>query len=250
MYSAKKIYHQALMNGITGWPVKIVVPEIEQCLVDGGLKAAEGALLDRLAEDYDEVTPEHARFARPWFGRCVYEAGNDVCDDQFVTMTWEDDSAPSMAANQSNNSAGSARGSRHRNVKRATFHMVALTEHISRRKSRFYGSKGELEADSKTVRVHHFATRGTKTYHPHAPTEGHGGGDDGLARQFLLAIDAVKNGGSSVQDAQRLHIGCTLEEIIRSHAMVFAAEDARKGKRVVDWQQWWQAEVERYLGRE
>ena len=36
----------------------------------------------------------------------------------------------------------------------------------------------------------------------------------------------------------------TLQEVIRSHAAVFAAEDARLGKMVVDWDEWWQQNVE------
>ncbi len=76
---------------------------------------------------------------------------------------------------------------------------------------------------------------------------GHGGGDDGLARQFILAVDAVKNRGVSVKEAQRLHVGCSLEEVIRSHAMVFAAEQARLRKRVLDFPEWWTENVESSL---
>jgi len=65
-----------------------------------------------------------------------------------------------------------------------------------------------------------------------------------LVRQFVLALDAVKNHGMSVDEAQTTHIGCTIEEIIRSHAFVFAAEDARTSKKVVQWRQWWEEEVE------
>ena len=234
MYSAKKIYHQPLCAGCTGWPVKVVVPEIEQCLDKGGPKAAQDILLQRLAEDYDEKTPENVVAGRPWFGRCVFEAANDVCDDQFVTITWDDDDDATEADGRP----------LHRNTKRASFHMVAFTEKICQRRSRFYGTKGELEADGQTIRVFDFATGEARVFHPPIPGGGHGGGDDGLVRQFLLAIDAVKNHGISVRDAQREYMGCTLDEIFRSHAMVFAAEDARRTRLVVDWSHWWHAEVE------
>ncbi|KAL8899031.1 MAG: hypothetical protein Q9192_001777 [Flavoplaca navasiana] len=32
--------------------------------------------------------------SRPWFGRCVYESDNDVCDDQLVKINWDDDPLP------------------------------------------------------------------------------------------------------------------------------------------------------------
>lgn len=60
-----------------------------------------------------------------------------------------------------------------------------------------------------------------------------------MARQFVLAIDAVKNHGMSVAEAQKTHIKCTIEEVIRSHALIFAAEDARREKKVVRWREWW-----------
>lgn len=242
MYSAKKIYLTQLRNGETGWPIKIVVPDIEDCIRNGGLKEAEDVLMSRLAEDYDQGTPEDERDGRPWFGRCVYEAGNDVCDDQFVTITWEDELG--LDDNMGEQVQTICRG---RNAKHATFHMVAFTEQICERRSRVYGTKGEIEADSKTIRVYNFESASTKVYHPHLPGGGHGGGDDGLTKQFLLAIDAVKNGGSSVVEAQQDHIGCTLEDIIRSHAMVFAAEDARRQNRIVDWHGWWHTQVETRL---
>ncbi|KAI9717318.1 MAG: hypothetical protein M1812_004845 [Candelaria pacifica] len=242
IYSAKQIYHeQHLMKGNTQWPIKIIDPEIEDCLNDSGLKAAEDRLFERLREDYDAKTPSEEVDSRPWFGRCVYESGNDVCDNQMVTMTWEDDPLPTDQASDVE--------TRHkgRGAKTASFHMVAFTEKICERRSRIYGTKGEIEADSKTIKVYDFATKQTKTHHPHQAGGGHGGGDDGLATQFVKAIVSVKNHGMTVEEAQRVHIGCSPEEIIRSHAMVFAAEDARKGRRVVDWRDWWAEQVEARL---
>ena len=256
MYSAKKIYHGQLLGTNTDWPVKTVLPEIEDCLDDGGLKAAETALLNRLAENYDEETPEDVRLQRPWYGRCVYEAGNDVCDDQSVTMTWGDDDDDEEPAGGAANGGVVANDAyiptaprEHRNAKRATFHMVAFTERICERRTRVYGTEGEIETDSRTIRVHRFATGETRVLRaPQPSVGGHGGGDEGLARQFLRAIDAVKNGGCAVEDAQKLHIGCTLEDIVQSHAMVFAAEEARRGEQVIDWPEWWRAQVRDHVG--
>ena len=76
---------------------------------------------------------------------------------------------------------------------------------------------------------------------------GHGAGDGGLARQFILAIDRVKNHGEKISEAQREYIGCTLEDVVRSHAVVFAAEEARTKQTVVDFPSWWDQEVEASL---
>ena len=239
LYSAEKIYEERhLAQGNGGWPVNIIDPEIEDIMRTAGKDTAITRLRERLAEDYDENTPQVEIDRRPWFGRCVYESDNDVCDDQVVTMTWEDDPLPADD-NTIMLSRLKARGS-----KIATFHMVAFTEKQCERRGRVYGTKGEIEYDSKTIRVYDFATQRTQTHHPPQPGGGHGGGDAGLAEQFVKAVQAVKMREMAVTEAQKTHIGCTLEEVIRSHAMVFAAEEARKEKKVVDWADWWQVNVE------
>jgi hypothetical protein len=57
----------------------------------------------------------------------------------------------------------------------------------------------------------------------------------------------VKNSEMSVDAAQIGFLGCTIEEVVRSHATVFAAEEARRKKTVVDWNTWWQSNVESVL---
>ncbi|KAI9835989.1 MAG: hypothetical protein M1837_003556 [Sclerophora amabilis] len=248
-YSAKDIYHETLLSGKTGWPVKIVAPEIEDCLKKYDMGAAEKVLLKKLAEDYDDSMSEEETNARPWFGRCVYEANNDVCDDQVVTMTWQDDpNTDGLPASLDGaiNDIGD-RALKGRGAKTAIMHMIAFTEKICERRSRIYGTKGEVEADSTTIKVHNFASAQTDTYHPHRAQGGHGGGDGGLARQFVSAIDAVKNRGARVEEAQSEYIGCTVEEVIRSHAMVFAAEEARTEQKVLNWSEWWERAVESQL---
>ncbi|KAL2758853.1 hypothetical protein ACRALDRAFT_1092552, partial [Sodiomyces alcalophilus JCM 7366] len=237
-YSAKNIYlgpHLAgLAAGNTGWPIKIVLPEIEDMPNFG---AAKQALEARLAEDYDaSTTPDAEIAARPWFGRCVFEADNDVCDDQFVTLTWDDDETPT---GQDDQGGSGTRGERRRLAKQATLHMVASTKKICERYSHIYGTDGEIYADSRTITVADFTTGETKTYHPKQEDAGHGGGDVGLARQFVTAVDKVKNEGWDVARAQAEFIGCSLDEVIRSHALIFAAEEARREGKVVRWAEWW-----------
>lgn len=239
-FSAPKIYLGSQLRGLgsgnTRWPVSIVVPEIEDYILRGGPEAGEKALRTSLQDNYDDSTPAEVVENRNWFGRCVYESDNDVCDDMAVTITWDDDPIAASGGNKNQSLTG-------RGAKIATFHMVAFTEKICERYSHIYGTDGEIFADSSSIELHDFNTGEKKTFYPHLAGKGHGGGDDGLARQFVLAVDRVKNHGEEVAQAQRDYIGCTVEEVIRSHAMVFAAEDARKRKVVLDFPAWWEIEV-------
>jgi predicted dehydrogenase len=235
MYSSKRIYvgskHQGIETGNTHWPISIVMPDIEN--FESGQQ--KEALLATLAEDYDHLTPKEDIDKRNWFGRCVFESDNDVCDEQVVTVTWDEDPLPSDIPN-----ADPLHG---RGSKQATFHMIAQTKKQCDRYSYIYGTEGEIYADSRTITIEDFRTGETKTYKPRLESLGHGGGDVGLTRQFILAVDRVKNHGWTAEKAQEEYIGCTLEEIIRSHAMVFAAEEARTDKKVLGWKEWWDRNV-------
>jgi predicted dehydrogenase len=238
IYSAVRIYRDLhLSRGHTRWPVKIVVPDIEDVLSgEGGeaAAAAEAHLLARLREDYSTEMSDEEIAARPWYGRCVYEADNNVCDDQVVTITWDDESPVEGEGQQQ------LQG---RLAKTAVFHMIAPTEKQCERRGRVYGTRGEIAYDSRTISIYEFATRSTTTVEvpkqPPEEEEAHGGGDYGLARSFVRAVDAVENEGWDVQRAQTHFVGCTLEEAVRSHAVVFAAEEARREEKVVRWKEWW-----------
>ena len=231
MYSAKRIYYDRhLGKGNTRWPVDIVNPEVDSILKSEGPEKAKEVLIRSLREDYDSSTAVKDIESRPWFGRCVWESDNDVCDDQHVTIEWEDDDHGGLA-------------------KTASFHMIAQTLNICERRGHVYGSTGEIEYDSQKITVHDFQNNATRIHHPELPVNSHhGGGDDGLTQQFIKAVVAVKNGEMSVTDAQMEFLGVTLEEAIRSHAAVFAAEDARREKSVIDWKEWWKDNVVTELG--
>lgn len=231
IYSAPRIYvEKQLAKGIVKWPIKIIKPEIETCYQDEGPAAAHELLMTSLAEDYSDSQTLEQRLGRSWYGRCVFEADNDVCDDQFVTITWDDQ-------------PDGIDSSRMLNAKTATFHMIAGTEKICERRGRIYGDKGEIEYDGTTINVYDFATESTKTFRPPSEGSGHGGGDRGLVTQFLRAVIAADTQAMTAEEAQVEYLGCTLEEVVRSHAMVFAAEEARRERRVVDWSPWWSAQV-------
>lgn len=231
-YSAVRIYKdQHLAKGHRKWPVDIVCPDIEDVFRAAGDTAAEEHLLSRLREDYDVRVQSDADIAaKPWYGRCVYEADNNVCDDQVVTLAWDDeDIEPKRLA------------------KTATFHMIAPTEKQCERRGRVYGTTGEIEYDSNTISIYDFASARTRTIDvPRPPperAESHGGGDYGLAGQYVHAVNAVINKGLDAETAQARFIGCTLEEAVQSHAVVFAAEEARREERVVKWMEWWEEKL-------
>ncbi|OQD77524.1 hypothetical protein PENDEC_c002G05166 [Penicillium decumbens] len=231
-YSALRIYNDRhLAKGHTGWPVDIVCPDIEDVFKTQGSEAAESHLLSRLRDDYDLIKDADSDIAsRPWYGRCVYEADHNVCDDQVVTFAWDDEEIEPR-----------------RLAKTATFHMIAPTEKQCERRGRVYGTTGEIEYDSRTISIYDFATAKTEVIDVPPPPpdeqESHGGGDYGLARQYVSAVDAVVNGGLNVEMAQVRFVGCTLEEAVRSHAVVFAAEEARRDERVVKWKEWWEEKL-------
>jgi hypothetical protein len=236
-FSSKKIYIEgkdtSLNSGVLGWPIDVLVPEIEDCVRIGGFEAGEQALLEKLSENYDEHTTMSEVHQRPWFGRCIYESDNDVCDNQTVSLTFDD----KLDENGAVMSGG----------KLVTFNMVSLTKKICERYTSISGTNGEIYADSSSIVVHNFSTRQDKTYFPVVADGGHGAGDGGLAKQFILAIDEVKNHGANVEDAQNEYIGCSIEEVIRSHALVFAAEESRKSRTMVDFPTWWDVNVEAKL---
>ena len=231
IYSAKRAYKDhGLDIGNTEWPVKTVVPDIEEVLEAEGLKGAQDTLLRTLGEDYDKATMVDEEIAkRPWFGRCVWESDNNVCDDQVVTMRWEDETVSETET---------------RSSKIATLHMIAQTEKQCERRGRVYGTLGELSYDSSIITMYDFGTGKTTRYSVPPPppheVESHGGGDYGLTRAFVQAVDAVQNDGWEVKKAQSEFVGCTLEEAVRSHAVVFAAEEARRNGVVIDWKRWWE----------
>jgi predicted dehydrogenase len=134
------------------------------------------------------------------YGRCVYECDNDVVDNQVVSMRFE--------------------GGRS-----AVFTMTAFG--ASGRKTRIFGTRGELYGDGSRVHVYDFLTDETEELDVEASEDsvlgGHGGGDYGLMSRFVRAV--------SEQDPDVIMSGP--DETLETHLMVFAAERARLEDRVV-----------------
>ncbi|KAJ3496280.1 hypothetical protein NLG97_g2770 [Lecanicillium saksenae] len=222
-YSAKYLYvgphRYSLEGGNLSMPVNIVVHDIEDYRT---MEEKKAVMIKTLEADWDESTPKDEVAARQWYGRCVFEADNNVNDEQFVTITFPETNRP---------------------AKQITFHMVAQTKKICERFTHYYGDEGEIYADGYKITVENFATGEKTEYDPKHVAGGHGGGDQGLTGQFVAACDAVKNKGWAAEKAQNEYIGCTLDEALRSHAMVFAAEEARKEQKILSWPQWWKENV-------
>ena len=239
-WSAKKMYVEKLYDkGDRDFPVCVVVPDIEEIIAKSGTEGGRAVLTQVLSSDYNSSTPRATVESKQWYGRCVWECDNDVLDDQIVTMTWDDDSR-----------SISGKEFPDRGPKTAVFHMVAFTEAQCERRGKISGTHGEIQYDSKQIRVYTFdqfrQPEAAKVFTPPKAGGGHGGGDGGLMNGFSKAVEAVINGELVVEQAQAKHVGCTLKEAFMSHAMVFAAEEARLGRKIVDWQDWW-ADLEQRL---
>jgi len=170
----------------------------------------------------DSYTPDMEDLVRALnegpYGRCVYECDNDVMDNQVVTMQFDAGQSASMT-------------------------MVATTddERTCVRQTRICCSSGEIEVvgDGHTVTITDFKTMRKTSFQPDqdprwgASAEkigrlsGHLGADFYLMSTF---IEAIREG-----DQSKLTSGA--EASLRSHQIVFAAEEARKESKVVDMRQ-------------
>ena len=129
------------------------------------------------------------------YGRCVWHSDNDVVDHQVVNFEFN--------------------GSR-----TAVFTMTAFTETRDRR-TRIFGTRGELYGNGRMVWIYDFLTRKKRAIDTskagHGILGGHGGGDGGLMEAFVRAVAT----------GDRSAILSGPGETLESHLMVFAAERAR-----------------------
>ncbi len=126
------------------------------------------------------------------YGRCVFRCNNDVTDHQVTNFEFEDNVTASFA----------------------------LEAHTSegRRLTRFFGTRGDVSGDDRTINVANFLTGEQYTYEPAASMEsGHMGGDHGLVHDFVRAV--------SFQEPELL--SSTIQVSMASHLMGFRAEESR-----------------------
>ncbi|KAJ3242648.1 hypothetical protein HDU78_001317 [Chytriomyces hyalinus] len=159
----------------------------------------EGAEVDaQTPKDLEDLVME--KLANGPYGNCVYEIeDNDVCDQQVVNVEFE-------------------------GGKTATMTMIAFTEAVCQRSTRIHGTKGEIIGDMSKFTVFNFETREKREVDPATfdldkdGTSGHGGGDSGLMNAFVRAL----------QTGDQSKVGCDVDDVFNSHALVFAAEEARR----------------------
>ena len=131
------------------------------------------------------------------YGRCVYACDNDVVDNQVVNLLFDDGTTASMT-------------------------MTAFNIH-SGRKTRIFGSLGQIETDSVKITVRRFLDDSTREVDTQISNDGgiltgHGGGDFGIIDAFVRAV--------AENDPSQIVTG--IDETLESHLMVFAAEESRK----------------------
>lgn len=142
-----------------------------------------------------------AALASSRFGRCVFKTGADVVDHQVVAMEFEGGVT-------------------------ATLTMTGLTP-WGGRYIRVHGTKGyiSLNLDKRTLEMWEFWKGNRRTEMQLPPAQGSHGGADSLVLASL--IEAIETGDEG-------RILTTTAESLRSHAIVFMAELARRERRVVE----------------
>ncbi len=136
------------------------------------------------------------------YGRCVYECDNDVVDHQVVNMNFDGGQT-------------------------ITFTMTAFSE-WGDRKTKLFGSLGQLVGDGSVIEHYDFLTDRTQVYEIPLVDQSlmghHGGGDYNLMDSFVAAVAA--------NDPSLILSGA--EQSLETHRLVFAAEDARLNHCVVN----------------
>lgn len=135
------------------------------------------------------------------YGRCVYHCDNDVVDHQVVNMEFA-------------------------NEVTAVFTMTAFT-YDSGRTLKLMGTTGEIRAhmEKNEIEIIHFKNgfRELLSLQSAGGHVGHGGGDQGLVKDFLRLVEA----DGALQGRTSADIS------VQSHMMSFAAEKARIEKRTL-----------------
>ncbi|RIB20365.1 putative oxidoreductase YteT-like protein [Gigaspora rosea] len=140
------------------------------------------------------------------YGRCVYECDNDVADNQIVNLEFANGSTANIT-------------------------MIAYTETVCKRKTKIFGTLGEIEGDGiNTVMYYNFLTRKKELLKPSEilgvkGLGGHAGGDLALMRAFIYSI------GESLFDLRDIN---SLHVKTDSHLFVFAAEHSRKTGKTIN----------------
>ncbi len=132
------------------------------------------------------------------YGRCVYACDNDVIEHQTVNLEFE-------------------------NGIPAVFTMSAFTGETCRT-IKILGDKAELRGhmEKREIEIFDFSTRQTRKIELGDFAEGHGGGDTGIVRDFLIHLND-----------RSVELPSSLDKAFQSHMMAFAADHSRLEDRSV-----------------
>ena len=133
------------------------------------------------------------------YGRCVYQCDNNVVDHQVVGMEFT-------------------------NGVTAAFTMCAFANEISRT-IKLMGTEGEIRGamEKNELEVKNFATGTVDVIRLQEEQAGHGGGDDGIMKDFI-----------SLLQSQKTDVDYCIDDSVHSHLMAFAAEKSRLDKKIVN----------------
>ncbi|GAA0420944.1 MAG: Gfo/Idh/MocA family protein [Bacillota bacterium] len=129
------------------------------------------------------------------YGKCVYQSDNNVVDHQVVNLEFV-------------------------NGATATFSMSAFTREQTRI-VQIMGTKGEIRGkmDENKISIYDFLSKHETVIHLSKPVSGHGGGDEGIVRDFLREVRSFDG---------EINISKTsATKSLESHLIAFAAEASR-----------------------
>lgn len=150
-----------------------------------------------MAPEYTDEAVTAALHRGP-YGRCVFGSDNDVADHQVVNVEYT-------------------------NGVTASFTLSALTRFEDRRTS-IFGTRGQIVTDGRTVERYGFADQSSEFFDVTGDGSGHGGGDMAMLATFVDALWSGRPDDFTSQGAASL----------ATHAIVFAAERARRTNTVVE----------------
>ena len=130
------------------------------------------------------------------YGRCVYACGNDSVDHQTVLMEYE-----------------------------GGLTIILEMESYSQQRTRithFYGTRGEILADERTIRVMPFLGE-TQVIEPEQSGH-HGGGDTMIMAEFAKLV----------RTASPARYSALLDDVMESHRIAFLAEVSRRTGKTMD----------------
>lgn len=181
----------------------VTCPVASSCAFDAARFYRSGLNNPGSAEEYNalvmagEVTPEavdRALQTGPW-GRCAFTCDNDLVDHQTVQLEFTEG-------------------------RLASFTLTAFAEGANR-KTRLFGTAGQITGDGRMISVYDFRTLKTTVYdtdeHGFDAAAGHGGGDKALMTEFIAAL----------RHSSPELLSTSISESMASHRVVFAAEKAR-----------------------